>query len=45
VGASGDILDSKTREKPGSTTEEQLVEKAFAYLRSLSGILRDRFAL
>ena len=45
VGASGDTLDSKTREIPGSTTEEQLVEKAFAYLRSLSGILRDRFAL
>jgi len=46
VGASDDILESRTRETPpGSTTEEQLVEKAFAYLRSLSGILRDRFAL
>ncbi len=45
VGASDDILESKMRGTPGSTTEEQIVEKAFAYLRSLSGILRDRFAL
>jgi len=45
VGASNDILDSKTRETLSSTTEEQLVEKSFAYLRSLSRILRDRFAL
>lgn len=45
VGASDDILKSRMRETPGSTTEEQLVKKAFAYLRSLSGILRDKFAL
>jgi hypothetical protein len=45
VGASDDVLESRMRETPGSTTEEQLVEKAFAYLRSLSEILRDRFAL
>ena len=45
VGASDDILDSKVRETLSSTAEEQLVEKAFVYLRSLSGILRDRFAL
>jgi hypothetical protein len=45
VGASDDILESKTRETPGLTTEEQLVEKAFEYLKSLSKILRDRFAL
>jgi hypothetical protein len=45
VGASDDILESRTRETHGLTTEEQLVEKAFAYLRSLSEILRGRFAL
>ena len=45
VGASDDIRESASHETPGSTTEEQLVEKAFMYLRSLSGILRDRFAL
>ena len=45
VGASNDILESRMEETPGLTTEEQLVEKAFAYLRSLSGILRGSFAL
>jgi hypothetical protein len=45
VGASDDILESKTRETPGSTTEVQLVEKAFVRLRNLSEILRGRFAL
>jgi hypothetical protein len=45
VGASDDILESRMQGTPGSTTEEQLVEKAFAYLRSLSEILRDKFAL
>jgi len=45
VGASDDMPGSSSRETPGSTTEEQLVERAFAYLRSLSEILRDKFAL
>jgi hypothetical protein len=45
VGACDDMTESKTRATPGSTTEEQIVEKAFAYLRGLSGILRDRFYL
>jgi hypothetical protein len=45
VGASDDVRESGACQTPGSTTEEQLVEKAFAYLKSLSQILRDRFAL
>ncbi|MDD5500610.1 MAG: hypothetical protein PHH57_02865 [Candidatus Omnitrophica bacterium] len=45
VGASDDKLESKMRETASLTTEEQLVEKAFEYLRRLSGILRDKFAL
>ena len=45
VGASDDKSESGMRGTPGSTTEEQLVEKAFAYLGSLSDILRSRFAL
>jgi hypothetical protein len=45
VGASDDIQKPKTRRKHRLTAEETLVEKAFTYLRSLSGILRDRFAL
>lgn len=45
VGASDDMLEFRTPEIPGSTTEERLVEKAFEHLRSLSEILRDKFAL
>jgi hypothetical protein len=45
VGACDDMTESKMRKTPDSTTEEQLVEKTFAYLRSLSEILRDKFAL
>ena len=45
VGAGDDTLKSGTHETPSSITEEQLVEKAFTYLRNLSGILRDSFAL
>jgi hypothetical protein len=45
VGASDDVRESKAKQTLDSTTEEQLVEGAFAYLRSLSRILRDRFAL
>jgi len=45
VGAIDDVPESRTREMPGSTTEEQLVEKAFEYLRSLSEILKDKFSL
>jgi hypothetical protein len=45
VGASDDIQGARTPETPLSTTEEQLVEKAFTYLKNLSQILTDRFAL
>lgn len=44
VGASEDIQSSGVR-KDTLTTEEDLVEKAFAYLRTLSSILKDRFGL
>ena len=37
--------DSQPEENPGSTTEEKSVEKAYNYLRTLSQILRDKFAL
>jgi hypothetical protein len=45
VGASDDAKESKVRQTPGSTTEEQLVEKAFDYLKNVSGILKNEFAL
>jgi hypothetical protein len=45
VGACDDTKESRTRKVTGSTTEEQLVEKAFDYIKVLSEILRDRFAL
>jgi hypothetical protein len=45
VGASDDRMESSALATMGSTAEERLVEKAFAYLRSLSEILRSRFAI
>jgi hypothetical protein len=45
VGARDDVPKSGARQTPSLTTEEQLVEKAFVYLKSLSEILRDRLAL
>jgi hypothetical protein len=44
AGASNDIA-CETRESPDSTVEERLVEQAFAYLKTLSGILKDKFEL
>ena len=45
VGASDDTVASEIRESPNLTVEEQLVEKAFAYLATLSEILKDKFNL
>lgn len=44
VGASNDTAACATG-SPGLTIEERLVEKAFAYLATLSEILKDRFEL
>jgi len=45
VGASDDQVFCETRESPNLTVEEQLVGRAFAYLKTLSEILKDRFGL
>ncbi len=45
VGASDDTIVCETRGSPGLTIEEQLVEKAFTYLKTLSEILKDEFGL
>jgi hypothetical protein len=45
VGASGEPAVCITRQNPDLTVEEQLVEKAFDYLRMLSHILRNKFNL
>jgi hypothetical protein len=45
VGASNDIAASKNKANPNLTVEERLVEGAFAYLKTLSEILRDKFDL
>jgi len=45
VGASDDTLACRTRSGPDSAFEEQLVERAFDYLITLSGILKDKFGL
>jgi len=43
VGASDDKTADKHKKSPGATVEEELVEQAFAYLKTLSEILRNRF--
>ena len=45
VGASNDSATPETGGTSRSTIEEQLVEKAFSYLGTLSAILRDKFGL
>jgi len=45
VGASDDTAAAETIGSSDLTVEEQLVEKAFGYLRALSEILKDRFSL
>jgi hypothetical protein len=45
VGAHNDKIASVIKESPNLTTEEQLVEKAFAHLVALSKILKDKFDL
>jgi hypothetical protein len=45
VGASNDAKAGETRGSPDLTIEELLVEKAFAYLGTLSKILKDNFGL
>ncbi len=45
VGAVEDTRGAKVGDVPISNVEERLVEKAFDYLRTLSGILRDKFGL
>ena len=42
VGAAG---ESDTCPTPGTTSEEQVVEKAFGYLKELSALLKQRFGL
>ncbi len=45
VGASDDAAAGETKGRPGSTVEERLVERAFAYLGTLSEVLKDKFNL
>ncbi len=45
VGASDDMAACVIRASPDLTVEERLVETAFAYLATVSGILKDKFAL
>ena len=45
VGASNDTLTCETRGSPNLTVEEQLVERAFDYLKTLSEILKNSFDL
>jgi len=45
VGASDDTVAHETRGSSSLTVEEQLVEKAFAYLGTLSEILKNKFDL
>jgi len=45
VGASDDTKTCETKENADLTVEEQLVEKAFSYLKVLSEILKDKFNL
>jgi len=45
VGASDEPAACIIRESPTSTVEEQLVERAFSYLTTLSGILKNKYGL
>jgi len=45
VGASDDTVAGATRQSSDLTVEEQLVERAFAYLGILSEILNNKFHL
>ncbi len=45
VGAGDDTTIHDTKGSPSLTVEEQLVERAFAYLAALSEILKDKFDL
>lgn len=45
VGASDDTVASEIKGSPSLTVEERLVERAFAYLRTLSEILKNKFDL
>jgi hypothetical protein len=45
VGANDDLKTSKNRAAPDLSIEEQVVEKAFNYIKVISGILRERFNL
>ncbi|MFC2034495.1 hypothetical protein ACFLTT_03760, partial [Chloroflexota bacterium] len=45
VGANDDSDTSKTVSSSNLTVEENLVEQAFAYLKELSEILKDKFNL
>ncbi len=45
VGASDDTATGEIGGRSDLTVEEQLVEKAFVYLRALSEILKDKFGL
>jgi hypothetical protein len=43
VGAANEAACVISERDPASTIEESLVEKAFAYLREMSQILRDKY--
>jgi len=45
VGASDDTVACETRGSPNLTVEERLVEMAFAYLATLSEIVKNKFDL
>lgn len=45
VGASDDVKGRKKKDASDLSVEEQVVEKAFDYLRKISGLLRDEFKL
>ena len=45
VGASDDMVACETRGGANLTVEEQLVERAFAYLETLSEILKNKVDL
>ena len=45
VGASDDTMVCEASKNPNLTVEERLVDKAFAYLTTLSEILKDKFDL
>jgi hypothetical protein len=45
VGAVDDVVSQRTKSSQISSIEENLVERAFAYLRTLSQILKEEFGL